>query len=245
MRAVLALMLGLGCAMAVKAEPRADCRQALALGLDVSGSVDAREYRLQLDGLAKALTDPVVRAAFLQGPSAPVRLMVFEWSGLTDQRKLIGWQDITSVAQLDRIATTLNTTTDRRTGDQPTALAAAMVYGAQEALAQKCWRPVLDISGDGPGNRGAHPGDLTADSLGTVVINGLVIGPENRANTTKNLRNVRTLEEHYRDYVIRGAGAFIETALDYEDFARAMRRKLLREISPPALSWQGPAQRVQ
>ena len=31
---------------------RAQCRQALLLALDVSGSVDAREYRLQLDGLA-------------------------------------------------------------------------------------------------------------------------------------------------------------------------------------------------
>ena len=33
----------------------AACRQALALGLDVSGSVDACEYRLQIDGLAQAL----------------------------------------------------------------------------------------------------------------------------------------------------------------------------------------------
>ena len=41
----------------------AECRQALALGLDVSGSVDAREYRLQLDGVAGALDDPAVRAA--------------------------------------------------------------------------------------------------------------------------------------------------------------------------------------
>ncbi|MCX8955594.1 DUF1194 domain-containing protein, partial [Ruegeria sp. NA] len=37
-----------------------ECRQALALGLDVSGSVDSREYRLQLDGLASALTRPEV-----------------------------------------------------------------------------------------------------------------------------------------------------------------------------------------
>jgi hypothetical protein len=245
MRGALTLMLGIGWAVSAEAQPRAECRQALALGLDVSGSVDAREYRLQLDGLAMALTDPAVRAAFLQGPMVPVRLMVFEWSGLTDQRKLIDWQDITSAGQLDRIATTLRTTTDRRAADAPTALAAAMVYGAQEALAQECWRAVLDISGDGPGNRGAHPGDLTTQSLGTVVINGLVIGPENRANTTKNLHDVKTLDEHYRDYVIRGASAFIETARDYEDFAWAMRRKLLREIAPPALSWQGQAERAQ
>ncbi|MGR3364390.1 MAG: DUF1194 domain-containing protein, partial [Maritimibacter harenae] len=43
----------------------ADCRQALVLALDVSGSVDAGEYRLQMDGLAQALTAPEVAAAIL------------------------------------------------------------------------------------------------------------------------------------------------------------------------------------
>lgn len=33
----------------------AECRQALAVGLDVSASVDDREYRLQVEGLANAL----------------------------------------------------------------------------------------------------------------------------------------------------------------------------------------------
>ena len=56
----------------------AACRQALALGLDVSSSVDDTEYRLQLDGLAAALLKPEVRAAFLALPDAPVRLYVFE-----------------------------------------------------------------------------------------------------------------------------------------------------------------------
>ena len=63
----------------------ANCRQALALGLDVSGSVDAREYRLQLDGLAAAFGSAEVRAALLVLPSRPVEVLIFEWSGPTDQ----------------------------------------------------------------------------------------------------------------------------------------------------------------
>ena len=39
----------------------AECRLALSLGLDVSSSVDAREYRLQTEGLAAALIAPEVR----------------------------------------------------------------------------------------------------------------------------------------------------------------------------------------
>ena len=59
---------------------QAKCRQALALGLDVSGSVDAFEYRLQIDGLAGALLRPEVQQAFMTFPQAPVRLFVYEWA---------------------------------------------------------------------------------------------------------------------------------------------------------------------
>jgi len=54
----------------------AGCRQALAMALDVSGSVDTREYHLQLDGLASALTDPDVQRAMLAQPGNPVYLAV-------------------------------------------------------------------------------------------------------------------------------------------------------------------------
>lgn len=59
----------------------AACRQALALGLDVSGSVDAQEYRLQTDGLAAALLHPEVVEAFLALSDLPVSLAIYEWSG--------------------------------------------------------------------------------------------------------------------------------------------------------------------
>ncbi|MDB9698447.1 DUF1194 domain-containing protein, partial [Planktomarina temperata] len=55
----------------------AACRQALALGLDVSGSVDEAEYQLQLQGLAAALISDDVRASLMRLPDAPVRILVF------------------------------------------------------------------------------------------------------------------------------------------------------------------------
>jgi hypothetical protein len=39
------------------------------------------------------------------------------------------------------------------------------------------------------------------------------------------------LDRYYLIYVIGGNGAFIITALDYEDFAAAILRKLIQEIS--------------
>ena len=69
----------------------AACRQALALGLDVSGSVDADEYRLQLDGLAAALASPEVVSALIADAASPVRITVYEWSGPNDQQVLVPW----------------------------------------------------------------------------------------------------------------------------------------------------------
>ena len=116
--AACAVWLGLGAA-------QAQCRQALALGVDVSGSVDGREYRLQLDGLAAALRDPDVRQAFLAMPQAPVRLLVYEWAGQGQQRLLAGWQMIQNARDLEWIAQRLAPpNTARRGASQPDSTAA-------------------------------------------------------------------------------------------------------------------------
>lgn len=229
----LALMWG---ASAVEAE----CRQALALGLDVSGSVDQIEYRLQLDGLAQALVDAEVQAAFLQVPERPVRLLIYEWSGLYDQRVVLGWTTVTRSDQLSDIAAQLRNTRQAKAKDATTAISAAMLFGAAQLAQQSdCWQKTLDISGDGPANIGAHPDDLTDAQLGDVTINGLVIGPQSRSNTSKNLQNVKSLEGYYRSFVLHGPAAFAEVAQDHSDFAAAMRRKLVRELQLPSLSRLG------
>ena len=51
------------------------------------------------------------------------------------------------------------------------------------------------------------------------------------------------LETYYREKVIHGPGAFVEIANDYDDFARAFLRKLLREF-PPLISQENAAPRA-
>lgn len=235
--AVLCLGLIAGAVALAATGAAAACRQALALGLDVSGSVDKWEYRLQMDGLAAALTDPEVQAAFLVLPDAPVRLMIYEWSGQDHQRVLVGWTDIRDPGQPARIAAVL-----RNTGSVPvpapsTAIGAAMMFGIKALRRQAdCEHKTLDISGDGPANMGRHPRDIPATETAGIIINGLVIGPQARSNTTKNLQNVKSLLGYYRAFVLRGPGSFAEAALDYADFEEAMRRKLIRELRPAILS---------
>jgi len=233
------LMLGL---LGLGAGPAdAACRLALALGLDVSGSVDAAEYRLQLDGVAAALTDEDVQAALFAMPGAHVALAVYVWGAEDQQAMLLGWTLLARLQDVRRAATALRTA-QMRFDDPYTALGAAMTYGGA-LLAQRpdCWRHTLDISGDGPSNSGPAPQGALVDAHPAITVNALVVNPAGRDNVTKDLTHTRTLLDHYRAHVLCGPGAFTETARDFEDFEAAMTRKLLREVRPAALSWTGRA----
>jgi hypothetical protein len=204
----------------------AQCRQALALALDVSGSVDADEYRLQLDGLAAALTNPDVVQAFVAGAAAPVRLLVYEWSGPSHQRVILDWTEVGDAATLASIAATLRNT-GRIAAAPSTALGTAMAAGAQMLAAHaECWTRTLDISGDGTSNTGPRPQDIgDLATLAGIAVNALAIG----AGERQSLASTGDLVEYFRETVIRGPGAFVEHAADFADFEAAMVRKLLRE----------------
>ncbi len=215
----------------------ASCRQALVLALDVSGSVDPDEYRLQMNGVAEALLTPPVEEAFLMFPDTPVRLMVFEWSARNHQRQIVGWTEIRSRADLESISAQMLNTRQVRVENPDTAIGAAMIYGLDALHSQSdCWQKTLDISGDGPANIGLHPQDISETVVGDAIINGLIIGPNSPANINKNRHNLKTLLEYYEAYVLRGPVAFAEVAQAYRDFAIAMQRKLVRELQPVAVS---------
>ncbi|UWR21480.1 DUF1194 domain-containing protein [Sulfitobacter sp. S190] len=214
------------------------CRQALALGLDVSGSVDAREYRLQMDGLADALDSVAVRTALLERPDTPVELLVFEWSGPADQMTLVPWTRVVDGAAVDGIIATLRGVERRGDATPGTALGVAMTLGVQH-LSQRaaCWRRVLDISGDGKSNLGPRPRDVkTQLAARGVTINALVIGADDPAAGDARQGDIAELSAYFTAEVIVGPDAFVETALGFEDYARAMETKLLRELGGMVLS---------
>jgi Protein of unknown function (DUF1194) len=222
----LLLALALAAALPGAAAAQQVCRLALSLALDVSSSVDRQEYRLQADGLAAALVDPGVVDAFLAAPGQTVALHIYEWSGRYQQEVVLDWTLIETAADLERVAG-LMAGKPRSYEQFPTALGYALGFGAT-ALAEgpACWRRTLDVSGDGENNEGFSPRLAHREfPFEAVTVNGLVIGA-NRTN----------LRRYYQAVVIRGPGAFVEVATDYEDFAPAMRRKLIRELGPGPMS---------
>ena len=227
----------LGCALAAAAlavtTPAAaqSCRLALTLALDVSSSVDAHEYALQNEGLARALTAPEVVAAFLSAPGAAVALHVFEWSGRSHQTARADWVFIRSQADLAAVAERMRAL-PRSNSALPTAIGTALSFAAQ-ALAERddCAAHTIDLSGDGVNNAGPTPDTARlAAAFDGVTVNGLVIGPGHA-----------TLRRYYERFVIQGPGAFVEVAEDFADFEAAMRRKLVRELTTAVAGWRaGP-----
>ena len=221
-------------ALALVPAPAFACRLALLLAMDVSSSIDEAEYRLQRDGLALALLAPEVQEAFLRTPD-PVALSIFEWSGARNQQIVLDCVEIRSRADLLAAAERLSAT-DRKERLFPTSLGNALGFAAgQLQRAPDCLRKTLDVSGDGRNNHGFPPASAYRHfPYAGVVVNGLAIG---------GAEDLPGLVQYFADEVIRGPGAFIETAFDHSDFERAMRRKLERELLPLAVGQASPASR--
>ena len=201
----------------------ADCRLALLLALDTSTSVNPAEDRLQREGLAAALLDEDVVAAFPALPQSPVALSVYGWSGRFQQAPIVGWMQFETLADAERAAQLIHQS-QRVYSDYPTAIGSSLSYAANVFRgAPNCLSRTLDISGDGVNNDGFSPALAYAHfPLNAVVVNGLVIGGGTQDDAA--------VLDFYRQEVIRGPGAFVEFAGDFRDFERAMRRKLMHEV---------------
>ena len=89
------------------------------------------------------------------------------------------------------------------------------------------------MSGDGENNIGPTPIDVyRALDFDRVTVNALVV-VDSRTEVGEAInQSAAMLEAYYRDAVIYGPDAFTIIADGYSDYARAMRLKLIRELSP-------------
>lgn len=215
LRAALAL------AVLLLPAPVLACRLALVLAIDASASVDAREYLVQRNGLAAALIAPEVQAAFLSDPE-PVALAAFEWSGQWNQHIMLDWRLIRSGEDMLEAAAEVSAA-ERKETRSPTAMGAALGYAAGVLRdGPACTAQTIDVSGDGRNNHGYVPRLAYKHfPLDGVTVNALAIG---------GATELPGLIRYFETQVIKGPNAFVQEARDYDDFERAMRRKLVREV---------------
>ncbi|MWP38729.1 DUF1194 domain-containing protein [Rhodobacter sphaeroides] len=213
----LALALSLACPGPARA-----CETALLLAIDVSGSIDRGEYALQAEGLALALSDPAVADLLLAGESA---LAIVHWSGVGRQALALPWRrmlapsDVAAFAEASR-------TLPRAFSASDTAVGEAISFSlAQFAAVGDCRRRVIDISGDGPENAGFTVARARrAAEAAAVEINAIAI---------EDMGASAPITAFYRRWAVTRTG-FVLTARGLQDYRRAIREKLLRELGKPA-----------
>lgn len=210
-------MRGLIAAFTLGATQAIACDTALMLTIDVSNSIDPVEYRLQTDGMADAVLDAEVSEALIQGQ---VAVAVIQWSGVDRQELSIPWRQLRSTADVQAFAVDARTM-PRAFVQSDTAPGNAIMFALDQfADAPDCDRQVIDISGDGTPNAGSDTrlASRAAERRG-VTINGIAIESMGVAITTFFTRQVIT-----RD-------GFVITARRHRDYPRAIREKILREVS--------------
>ncbi len=217
-----------------------ECRQALVLALDVSGSVNPHEFSQQVQGLASALDAPQVRAMILNGGNAPVALAVFEWSSRNHQHIIQPWIYLDSTVALDTVILRIRSHRKVRAGLKTAMGSALNVAAGMLKMQPTCWRRTIDVSGDGKNNIGATPAQVYAvGGFDEITVNALVVGDPAAASDEGIGVSPAELRSYFEAEVIRGPGAFALVSNGYADFARAMQIKLMREISIPIFGQNG------
>ncbi|WP_425406132.1 DUF1194 domain-containing protein [Hwanghaeella sp.] len=192
----------------------------LILAIDCSYSVDAREYNLQVGAIGDAFRQEEIRRAIGEGPTGSIAISLLQWSSEYSQVMALPWTRVTeqnAPAVGEQIAAL-----PRLTADGATSMAAAVYASIDHFNASEfqSTRRTIDISADGRNNNGPYmPQARDTATANGITINGLAI-----------LLEDPTLDYYFKHNVVGGPGSFVEKATDYEDFRRAIRRKLLREI---------------
>ncbi|MGE3931680.1 MAG: DUF1194 domain-containing protein [Rhodospirillaceae bacterium] len=201
----------------------------LVLAIDTSRSIDEDEHKLQIDGYARALTDPDVLKAVRSGVIGTIAVTMVEWSGPAEQRVMVGWTAVGDDASASAFAAALRGA--GRSFNDGTSISGGLDFSMRlfGESGFEGTRRVIDVSADGVNNRGRPP-QLSRDEAvaAGMTINGLAIINDRPSRLPYP---EPPLDEYFRDNVIGGPGAFLIVVKDFASFAEAVRNKLIREIS--------------
>jgi hypothetical protein len=207
----------------------------LIIAVDVSRSVDAYEGRLQREGYVAAFSDDQVIEAVTGGFNGRIAVLYFEWASNDFHKVVQDWTVIEDAATAKAFAARLHAAPIN--SDRRTAISAAIDW-AVPRFSENDYegkRKVIDVSGDGPNNF-SRPVTVARDAAvaAGITINGLPIINDPRGSGFGGfggLARAEDLAPYYENCVIGGRGAFIVVANGFEDFANAIRQKLVLEIA--------------
>jgi hypothetical protein len=204
----------------------------LILAVDISGRIDDVEAQQQREGYIAAIADPAVIEAIASSQHQRIALAYVEWAGPGQQRVLIDWTLIDGPEAAQAFAGALAEAPRLRAMWTSISSAIDYVMPMFEGNGFEGTRRVIDISGDGPNNRGRGVTEARDEAVAKgIVINGLPILNDRPQPWTLPTPIEFGLDQYYIDNVIGGPGAFIVAAEGFEEFKTAILTKLIREIA--------------
>ncbi len=212
----------------------------LVLAVDISNSMDLEEAALVRQGFARAFRHRDVIDAIQRGQLGRIAVTYVEWGHHQYQRTRVDWAEVEDAGSAATFAEAVERSSVILV--EWTSISGAIAFGAQsfEGNGFHSERRIIDISGDGPNNKGPYVNLARDRALADgIVINGLPI--INDRPQVYGYPPFPDLDIYYEDCVIGGPGAFVVVADGFKDFARAILRKMVLEIAqaaPPAPLWR-------
>ncbi|MFG1209947.1 DUF1194 domain-containing protein [Xanthobacter flavus] len=201
----------------------------LLLAVDVSYSMDADELALQREGYAAALTSPEFLNALRLGPNGRIAVEYVEWAGENEQKIVVEWRIIDGPESAKAFSDAVRAAPIRRI--YRTSISGALLFAADQFDLNgfRGLRKVVDVSGDGVNNQGP-PVAMARDAVVRrgITVNGLPLLMKRSASSALDIPE---LDVYYEDCVIGGPGAFVIPVEKMEEFARAIRTKLVLEVA--------------
>ncbi|MCB1548452.1 MAG: DUF1194 domain-containing protein [Hyphomicrobiaceae bacterium] len=221
-RVLAVLLVALASTLPVPAQAETAVDLQLVLAVDASGSVNETRFEMQKQGYVAAFRHPEVLRAIRSGPLQQIAVTMIQWTGPEMQTIIVPWTLIKDAATAHQFANAIEAA-PRRLFAGGTSISGAIDFasGLFAGSGFKSALKVIDVSGDGPNNRGHSVVQARDRAVASgIKINGLPI-----------LALVPDLDDYYHKFVIGGPGSFMLPAASYEAFPDAVRKKLVLEIS--------------
>ena len=198
---------------------------ALVLAVDISGSIDYEEAELQRKGIIDAFMSREVIQAIQSGSLGRIGVSVvyFSSSDYGVMSVPVNWMVVQDQASAINFSKAL--VAARRPSARGTSISDALELSLRmlETGPYHSVKQVIDVSGDGVNNAGRAVQEVRDEILAkNITINGLPI---------IDYSTPQDLDRYFEGCVIGGPASFVIPAKGFVDFARAMRRKLVLEIS--------------
>ncbi len=211
------------------AETPEDVDAALVIATDVSYSIDENEAHFQRQGAVAAFRNPDVIKAIESGPRGRIAVAYIDFATEGVNKVIAGWHVVRDQSSANQFASVIEAAP--RTMGVNTSISSGIELAMHllETSGIRAGKRIIDISGDGPNNEGHLVHRVRDEAVANgIVINGLpIMTPADQYD----VYYLPDIDKYYAGCVIGGQGSFIQVAHGFEDLERALRRKLILEIS--------------